>query len=96
MLHAKFQYHRALVLWKKHLRGFAIYGHDGHLGHLTWPIYINFRPPFPRLLHIKFSFDCQVVSEKKIFENGRRRTTERRRTDDRRMPARWVYYKLTL
>ena len=36
---------------------FAIYGHGGHLGHVTWTIYINFRSPFLRRLHLKFGFD---------------------------------------
>ena len=36
---------------------FAIYGHDGHLGHVTWTIYINFRSPFLRMIHMKFGFD---------------------------------------
>ena len=34
-----------------------MYGHGGHLGHVTWTIYINFRSPIPRRLHIKFGFD---------------------------------------
>ena len=38
---------------------FTIYGHGGHLGHVTWTIYTNFRSPFPRRLHIKFGFDWQ-------------------------------------
>ena len=38
---------------------FAIYGPGGHLGHVTWTIYTNFRSPFPRRLHIKFGFDWQ-------------------------------------
>ena len=29
----------------------------GHLGHVTWIIYINFRTPFLRMLHMKFGFD---------------------------------------
>ena len=39
------------------LKVFIIYGRDGHLGHVTWTIYINFRSPFPRRPHIKFGFD---------------------------------------
>ena len=58
MLHAKFQDHRTSVL-EKIFKGFTIYGHGGHLGHVTWTIYINFRSPFPRRLHIKFGFDWQ-------------------------------------
>ena len=46
-----------LVLEKKIFKVFTIYGHGGHLGHVTWTIYINFRSPFPRRLHIKFGFD---------------------------------------
>ena len=49
MLHAKFPDHRILVLEKKiFFKVFAIYGHGGHLGHVTWTIYINFRPPLPK------------------------------------------------
>ena len=36
---------------------FTIYGHGGHLGLVTWTIYINFRSPFLRMLHMKFGFD---------------------------------------
>ena len=45
------------VLEKKIFKVFTIYGRGGHLGHVTWTIYINFRSPFPRRLHIKFGFD---------------------------------------
>ena len=38
MLHAKFQGHRPLGIEKKILKGFTIYGHGGHLGHVTWTI----------------------------------------------------------
>ena len=27
---------------------FTIYGHGGHLGHVTWTIYTNFRFPLPK------------------------------------------------
>ena len=58
MLHAKFQDHRILVLEKKILKLFTIYG-PGGLGHVTWTwtIYINFCSPFPRKLHMQFGFD---------------------------------------
>ena len=36
---------------------FTIYGQGGYLGHVTWPIYLNFGSPFPKMLHIKFGFD---------------------------------------
>ena len=58
MLHAKFQDHRTSGSGEEDLfKVFTIYGHGGHLGHVTRTIYINFRFPFPRRLHIKFGFD---------------------------------------
>ena len=58
MLHAKFQDHRTSGFWRRRfLNVFTIYWHGGHLGHVTWTIYINFGSPFPRRLHIKFGFD---------------------------------------
>ena len=56
MLHTKFRksVHR---FRRRFLKVFTIYGHGGHLGHVTWTIYTNFRSPFPRRLHIKFDFD---------------------------------------
>ena len=59
MLLAKFQNNRFLVLEKKILKVFTIYGHGGHLGHVTLTIYIKFCSPFPRRLHIKFGYDFQ-------------------------------------
>ena len=58
MLHAKFQDHRTFGSGEEDLLRFfpIIYGHGSHLGHVTWTIYINFRSPFPRRLHIKFGF----------------------------------------
>ena len=46
------------VLEKKIFEGFfTIYGHRGHLGHVTWIIYIHIDYPFLLMLHIKFGFD---------------------------------------
>ena len=43
-----------VVLEKKIFKGFfTIFGHGGHLGHVTWTIYINFRSS----LHMKFGID---------------------------------------
>ena len=42
---------------KKIFMVFTIYGHGGHLGHVTWTIYIIFRSPFLWMLHIQFGFD---------------------------------------
>ena len=53
MLHAKFHDFRTI----SSLKVFLIYGRGGHLGHVTWTIYIYFLSPFPWRLHIKFGFD---------------------------------------
>ena len=58
MLHTKFRGNRPAGSGEKDFfKVFTIYGHGGHLGHVTWTIYTNFRSPFPRRLHIKFGFD---------------------------------------
>ena len=59
MLHAKFQDHRTSGSSEEDFLRFLpyIYGHGSHLGHVTWTIYIIFRSPFPRRLHIKFGID---------------------------------------
>ena len=59
-----------LVREKKILKVFTIYGHDGHLGHVTLTIYINFLSPFLRRLHIKLALIGQAVSEEKMFGNN--------------------------
>ena len=56
MLHAKFFFNSS-----RFLKVFTIYGHGGHLGHVTWTIYINFLSPFPRRLQMKFGFDLPSV-----------------------------------
>ena len=58
-----------------------MYGRGSHLVHVTQMPRTKFRSPYPRRLHIKFGFE-NLVSEKKIFENGGW-TTDGRRTDDR-------------
>ena len=46
------------VLEKKIFEGFLLYmGNCGHLGHVTWIIYIHIDYPFLLMLHIKFGFD---------------------------------------
>ena len=46
MLHAKFQDHKTSGSGEKcFYKGLSIYGHGGHLGHVTSTIYVNFRPP---------------------------------------------------
>ena len=57
MLHTKFHGNWPAGSGEDFFKVFTIYGHGGHLGHVTWTIYINFGFPFPRRLHIKFGFD---------------------------------------
>ena len=45
------------VLEKIFLRVFTIYGHDGHVGHVTRIIYIHIGYSFLLMFHIKFGFD---------------------------------------
>ena len=48
---------------------FTIYRHGGHLGYMTWTIYISFHSPFLAMLHIfSLALIGKVVSEKKIIE----------------------------
>ena len=39
------------------LKGLNIYGHDGHVGHVTWIIYILIGFLFIQMYPIKFGFD---------------------------------------
>ena len=58
MLHTRFRGNQPAGSGEDFCKVFTIYGHHGgHLGHVTWTIYTNFRSPFSRRLHIKFGFD---------------------------------------
>ena len=58
MLHTKFHGNRPAGSGEEDfIKVFTIYGHGGHLGHVTWTIYTNFRSLFPLRLHIEFGFD---------------------------------------
>ena len=50
--HAKFQNHRPSGSGEEDFKGFAIYSHGGHLGHVTLTIYTNFHCPFLVMLNI--------------------------------------------
>ena len=81
---------------RRFLMVLSIFEHGGYLGHVTWIIYINFRSPFPRRLHMKFGFDWSSgFRGEEVWKCGRTTTTtdDRRRTTD---AGPWVYYKLTL
>ena len=49
-----------LILEKKIFKDFTIYGHGGHLGHVTCTIYIHFLSHFPRRIHMKFGIDWPI------------------------------------
>ena len=72
MLYAELQDHRTSGSGEEFfLKILTIYGHGGHLGHVTWTIYINFLSPFPRRLHMKFGFDWpRSFSGKDVFSPG--------------------------
>ena len=54
MLHTKFQGHRSINSGEEDFfKVFAIYGHGGHLGHVTF-ICINFHSHSPISFHEKF------------------------------------------
>ena len=59
MLHAKFPDHRTSGSGEDFLR-FYLYGHGGHLGHVTCTIYINFLSHFPRRIHMPFGIDWPI------------------------------------
>ena len=42
------------------MKGFKVYGHGGHIGHVTQRLRTNFRLPSPRSLHIKFDLDWSI------------------------------------
>ena len=66
-------------------RASIVYGCDGHLGHMTLSIYINFCSPFPRRLHIKLDFDWLSRFRAKIIEKCEWTATDNNgRTDERR------------
>ena len=60
MLHARFQDHLTSGSGEDFYMFFSINGHGGHLGHVTCTIYINFRPHFPRRLHMKLGIDWPI------------------------------------
>ena len=53
---------------KKILRGFTIYGHGSHLGHVTSIMLLNFHFHVLKSLHTKFGQKGPVVFEKSKFQ----------------------------
>ena len=57
MLHTKSQGHQPSGSGEeKILNGFTIYGHGGHLGHMTEIFFIHFGLLIKRSRHMKFEF----------------------------------------
>ena len=57
MLHTTFQGHRFIGSGEEDfLKVFTIYGHGGHLGHVTLFICINFHSHVSISFHMKFGF----------------------------------------
>ena len=68
MLHIKFQGHWSIGFGEEDiLKVFTIYGHDGHVGHVTQLICINFHSYSPSSFHMNFGSksDRLTVFEKK-------------------------------
>ena len=61
MLHTKSQGHWPFGSKEEdNSRGFTIYGHGGHLGHVTSTTGTNFGLPIIRSLHMKFQFNWPI------------------------------------
>ena len=58
-----------MVLEKKILKGFHIYGHGGHLGHVISIMLLNLNFLAPKTLHTKIGYiqNDPLVSEKSQF-----------------------------
>ena len=89
MLHTKAQGHWPFGSGEEDFwRVFTIYGHGGHLRHVTQTPQTNFRSPIPLRLHMKFGFDWPSgFGEEDLWKWW----TDRQWMDDRP----WLYYKLT-
>ena len=56
MLHTKFHENRPSRFWiRRFFKVFTIYGHGGHLGHMTRTMLTNFHFLVPESFHTKFS-----------------------------------------
>ena len=61
MLHTKFRENRSASSGEEDfLRVFTIYGHGGHLGHVTRIMLINFHFLVPECFHTKFSSEWPI------------------------------------
>ena len=69
MLHTKFQGHWSIGSGEENLlRVLIIYGHGGHVGHVTQLICINFHSHSPSSFHMNFGFkSLNCFSEKQVL-----------------------------
>ena len=89
MLHTKPQGHWPFCSGEEDfLRVFTIYGHGGHLGHVTQNLQTDFCSPIPLRLYMKFGIDWPSDFGKKIFENGGW-TTDQAYSRERRDVTTW-------
>ena len=89
MLHTKFRGNRPASSGEEDFwRVFTIYGHGGHLGHVTQMPRTKYCSPYPRRLHIKFDlYRPSSFEEEDVWNCLRRTTDDGRRTDaDGRTP----------
>ena len=78
-----------LILEKQFLRGFTIYRHSGHLGHVTWTIWTNFRSRILRSLW-NLSLIGPLISKKMFDDLSRWSRQTRRATFIDPVPSRCV------
>ena len=71
-----------LVLEKKILKGFTIYGHDDHLGNVTKNPRTKFRFPAPLKLQMKFGFNRLSGFRGEDVKNVKEGWTDDGRTTD--------------
>ena len=91
MLHTKFcENRRAGSGEEDFCRVFTIYGHGGHLGHVTQTPRTNFRFLLPKEAPYKCFDRTSAVLEKmfEIVNDGRRTSTDDGRTPDHEYPIR--------
>ena len=69
MLHTKFQGHWSIGSGEEDFfKVFTIYGHGGHVGHVTQLICINFHSHSPSSFHMNFSSKSpKCFSEKQVL-----------------------------
>ena len=75
-------------------QGFTIYGHGGHLGHVTWTVWTNVRSPILRRRHMKFGFIRPCGFRGDVWKCWHTNTHIHTHTYPRTTEA-YLYYKLT-